>query len=324
VTATPATGTDTGPDTASRRRADVALAAAVLAMAALSLGPSIVKSSDLKGLHFAFYRLWTAAILYVTLTVVRRRPLTTADLRLSWRGGLLFGLNIGCFFVSAKLTSVANVSVISALQPALTLVILAVAARAWPRPTTTIWTLVAIGGLAVSVMAGANAGTGDPVGDALAVGTMVLSTAYYFASKTARLELDTVTYTAGMLLVASVVLSPIAVVGADSLSWPPAGDWPLILLMVLIPGTGHALTNYAHGYVPMTVMSLIALLAPVFSALYAWVLIDEHLGWVQIAGMAVVLVALAIVVTTEQHARTPARSTPTPTPASESGDRTAT
>jgi drug/metabolite transporter (DMT)-like permease len=311
VTATPASGpaAGLGPDAASRRRTDVALVAAVLAMAALSLGPSIVKSSDLKGLHFAFYRLWTAAILYAALTVVRRRPLSTAHLRLSWRGGLLFGLNIGCFFVSAKLTSVANVSVISALQPALTLVVLAVAARAWPRPSTTIWTLVAIGGLAVSVMAGANAGTGDPLGDLLAVGTMVLSTAYYFASKTARLELDTVTYTAGMLLVASVVLTPIAVVGADSLSWPPAGDWPLILLMVLIPGTGHALTNFSHGYVSMTVMSLIALLGPVFSAVYAWVLIDEHLGWMQIAGMGIVLVALAIVVTAEQQARAPARRT---------------
>ncbi len=311
MTATPASGpaAGLGPDAASRRRTDVALVAAVLAMAALSLGPSIVKSSDLKGLHFAFYRLWTAAILYAALTVVRRRPLSTAHLRLSWRGGLLFGLNIGCFFVSAKLTSVANVSVISALQPALTLVVLAVAARAWPRPSTTIWTLVAIGGLAVSVMAGANAGTGDPLGDLLAVGTMVLSTAYYFASKTARLELDTVTYTAGMLLVASVVLTPIAVVGADSLSWPPAGDWPLILLMVLIPGTGHALTNFSHGYVSMTVMSLIALLGPVFSAVYAWVLIDEHLGWMQIAGMGIVLVALAIVVTAEQQARAPARRT---------------
>jgi drug/metabolite transporter (DMT)-like permease len=282
-------------------------------MAALSLGPSIVKSSDLKGLHFAFYRLWAAAALYVALTVVRRRPLRPADLRLAWRGGLMFGLNIGCFFTSAKLTSAANVSVISALQPALTLVVLGVLARAWPRRSTITWTAVAIIGVSLSVVAGAGGGTGDLFGDLLAFGTMALSTAYYFASKTARLELDTVTYTAGMLLVSSVVLTPIAVVGSDSLSWPPAADWPLIAAMVLIPGTGHALTNYAHAYVSMTVMSLIALLAPVFSAVYAWFLIDEHLSPLQIAGMALVLVSLAIVVTGEQQRRAPARDPAEPT-----------
>jgi drug/metabolite transporter (DMT)-like permease len=298
VTARPATFSD--PD----RRVLVATTTAVLAIGVMSTGPSIIKRSDLAGLQLAFWRLWVAALLYYSLTVARGRPLGLRDLRLAWQGGAMFGLNIAAFFVSVKLTSAANAMVISALQPALILLVVGPLFGEWPRRSTIGWTVVAIGGVSLSVLAGAGAGTGDPVGDLWAFVAVVLFTAYYIASKRARVELDTVSYTAGMLLVAAVVLTPLAVLDADPVAWPALADWPPVLLMVALPGTGHALTNWAHAYVSLTHMSLISLLGPVFSALYAWWLIDERLAPLQVVGMGVVLGALAIVLTGEQRRRT--------------------
>ena len=79
---------------------------------------------------------------------------------------------------------------------------------------------------------------------------------------------------------------------------PPTGDeWLPIILMALIPGTGHLLNAYAFRSVPLSLMSLIGLLGPAIASLYAWWLIDEQLVTLQIVGIAIVLGALAVVVT---------------------------
>lgn len=296
----------TAQATDQARRQTIAIGAAVVAMVIMSSGPSIVKRSDLHGLPFAFWRLWLAAALYAGLTVLRGQRLGLRHLRLSLAGGAFFGLNIAAFFTSVKLTSAANATVISALQPALTLLVVGPFLGEWPRKQVVAWTAVAIFGVSLAVFGGADSGTGDLVGDAWAFFAMVMFTGYYFASKRARIELDTVTYTAGMLVVASVVLTPIALASSDPIGVPPADEWIWIAFMVLLPGTGHALTNYSHAFVSMTVMALIALLGPVLSALYAWWLIDETLSWVQIVGMAVVILALAVVVTGQRAVPAPA------------------
>ena len=66
--------------------------------------------------------------------------------------------------------------------------------------------------------------------------------------------------------------------------------------MAALPGTGHLLTNYAHGYVSLTVMGLINLLFTVITPLYAWWLVDEALGGMQALGIVIVVATLAMVV----------------------------
>ena len=104
-------------------------------------------------------------------------------------------------------------------------------------------------------------------------------------------------YQVGLTVVATLTVLPFASAMGQSLAPPPVDQWIWIALMAVIPGTGHLLTNYALGYVPIIVMSLVGLLFTAVAPLYAWWLVGEKIGGVQALGMALVIAALAVVVT---------------------------
>jgi drug/metabolite transporter (DMT)-like permease len=55
------------------------------------------------------------------------------------------------------------------------------------------------------------------------------------------------------------------------------------------------LIAWAHRYVDVTVSSLLMLGVPIVAAISAWVLLDEPLGALQIAGGALTIAALAMI-----------------------------
>ena len=88
-----------------------------------SLMNSIVKLSHLTALAFAFYRLWLGAAVMLVAVRLTGRRLTLLTFRRAAIGGVLFGANLCFFFSALKLTSVADVLIVAALQPALTLTV---------------------------------------------------------------------------------------------------------------------------------------------------------------------------------------------------------
>jgi drug/metabolite transporter (DMT)-like permease len=85
---------------------------------------------------------------------------------------------------------------------------------------------------------------------------------------------------------------------AGQLEAPDSHSWPWIVAMVALPGTGHLLTNFAHGYVRLSLMGVITVLAPATSALLAWAILDERLVVVQVIGIAIAVAALALMMRT--------------------------
>ena len=118
-----------------------------------SFANTIVRIAQVPALMFAFYRLWLGALAMVVLLVATRRRLTWAAIRLAGPGGVLFTLNIVFFFAAIKQTKVADVLVIGALQPALTLL---VAGRLFGERVTRrelLWVAVSVAGVVVFVLA---------------------------------------------------------------------------------------------------------------------------------------------------------------------------
>ena len=66
--------------------------------------------------------------------------------------------------------------------------------------------------------------------------------------------------------------------------------------MALIPGTGHLLTNFAHGHTSLILVGLLNLGMTVMAPLYAWWLLGERIGGMQAAGTGIVIGSLAMVV----------------------------
>lgn len=258
---------------------------------------TLIKLSPLPALTFALHRLWLGAALLVMVLTASGRRLDRRIVRASAPGGVLLGVEIVFFFSAVKHTSIADVAVISALQPAL---ILAVAGPLFGERVTRReigWTLVSLLGVGI-VTVGSH---GSPVwsleGDLLAFGSVLAWTAYFLVSKHARATVPTFEYMTVVFVVAAVVLTPIAVVSGQPLGGIHARDWLLLVVFVIGASAGHLLVTWAHASVDVSVSSLLMLVQPVVSALAALAILGEQLTPVTILGGLVVLGSLAAIVT---------------------------
>jgi drug/metabolite transporter (DMT)-like permease len=280
-----------------RRRALVAVGVTVFIWGWSSV---LIKAVAVSGLVASFYRLWLSIPLLWLIPLLRRdggRGLNGAWLRGSLWGGALFALHQALFFSSLKQTTVANVTLIGALQPSLVLLVAgrwfgeAAGARA------VVWSLVALAGAALVIVGAAGLPGWSPLGDALAFGNLLAFTAYFLASKRIRQRVDTTDYLIGMTTVAGVIMLGICLANGEALSSPQGGQWLVLLVLALLPGTlGHFLINWAHPHTSAFAVSMLLLASPVVACAAAALALGEHLGGLQVLGAAITLAGVAAVV----------------------------
>lgn len=280
-----------------RRRALGAVAVTVLLWGA---SPVMIKTVGATGLVTAFYRLWLAIPLLWGIAALRdgwRARLGAQWLRASIAGGLLFGLHQILFFSALKWTSVASVTVIGALQPALVLLVAGPLLGERVSPRAVGWAALAVlGTIAVALGAGVGAGR-RLAGDGLAVLNLVAFTAYFVASKRFRERTAAWEYTLGMTTVAGLVVAVVCVAGGQDLGSPRGGDWLVLFLIGALPGTlGHVLTNWAHAHTSAFAVSNLLLAAPVLATGLAWGLLGEALQTFQVLGGVLTLFGIAMVI----------------------------
>ncbi len=260
----------------------------------------------LNGIGIACYRIWLGAVLVTSAFYASGRRLDRRILRAALPGGLAFTADLVLFFCAVQATSVANATVIGALQPVLVLGIGRRLFGEMPRRAELAWGTVAVVGAAVVVLGGDGGGATSRGGDLLAVGALVSWTAYFAASKSARQTLSAFEYLTGMAVVAAVAVVPIPVVYPAALGTTNANGWMVILYLTVVNGLlGHFLMSWAHGHITLLTASLLTLGIPVFATAGAALWIDEPVTLVQAVGMAVVLVALGCV-SVSQARRSPA------------------
>jgi drug/metabolite transporter (DMT)-like permease len=224
--------------------------------------------------------------------------LTRAGLRTSFWGGVLFGLDIIFFFSALKLTTVANATIVGALQPML---LMYVGAR-WfgERVTASLIGLSIVGVAGAGLVAiGSASGSNEDwslLGDICALLALGSWSGYFIASKKARETLSSLEYLATFLVVATLVVLPVALVAPGPFDPGTEGWWVVFVVAVLSGGVGHFLMNFAHPHIPLYLASLLTLAVPVMSTTVAVLFLDEGVNGTQILGMAVVLVAVGMVV----------------------------
>ncbi len=279
------------------------LAAAVIAIFFWATGNIIVREVDLPGVQIAFWRILLAAAVYWTILVFSGQSLSWSSLKRSIPAGVAISLEIALFFVALKATTVANTTVIGALQP---IVLLAFGIRRFGEritPRLVALALAALLGVALVVFGSSAQPIWSPRGDVLAFGAMLLFSAYYVTAKAAREEVPALEFQTAVWIVGTVVLFPFAVIDAGGVVLPSASNWWGLLLLLLIPGTGHFLMNWAHSRVKLSVTSLLTLGIPVISTLGAAVVLDEAISGWQIPGILIVLAALAEAIRREARIR---------------------
>jgi drug/metabolite transporter (DMT)-like permease len=279
------------------RRPGLGMLAATSAVVVWGASSVLIKQvDDLSGLGIACYRIWLGAVVVTAVFTATGGRVTRRLLRLSFWGGVTFTADLVLFFVAVQETSIANATVIGALQPLLVLVVAGPLFGERARAAELAWGAVAVAGTALVVLGGDGGGANSTYGNVLAVGALVAWTAYFVFTKTARQHLTAFEYLTGMAIVAAVVVLPLPLLFEGTLGGTDADGWLTIVYITVINGLlGHFLMAYAHGHVSLLTVSLLTLGIPVISAAAAALWIDEPLTSAQIVGMVVVLGALALV-----------------------------
>lgn len=260
-----------------------------------SIGNLLATGAGLPGPQLAFWRVLFAAVIYQVVFALRGGRMTARTFRLSALGGVTFGLSASMFFAALQMTTVASATVIAALQPVMLLPYSA--RRLGERVDRRTLVLVGVAVLGtVLVVLGSSGSTGEwsLAGDLLAFVATGVGCAYFVGTKSARETLDTLEYQAAAMPIGAVVALAGALVTGPGLVTPTGRDLLTALVMTAVPGTGHLMMSWAQKHLDVNATATIALDVTVLSTLGAAVVFGQNIGVVQIVGMGVVLVALAL------------------------------
>ncbi len=254
--------------------------------AALTYAPGVV---------VAFYRLWVGAGVLIVLTYSTRRRFTWSTMLAALPGGAFLAGDMTMFYSAVRLASIVDVTVIGAFQPAIVLVVgrRLLGERLTQRDV--FWIVLAMAGVVVAVVGHGQTSSHQTLGDLLALGALLSFTSYWLVSKNASESHDAMTYTAGVTLMAAVVVTPVVLLSGESLGHVHPGDWVWVALLVLVPGTGHLVMNWAHRYVEASISSAISCLSPLVAAVAAVPILGQSLRPVQVVGVVAGLAALAVI-----------------------------
>jgi drug/metabolite transporter (DMT)-like permease len=262
-----------------------------------SVGPVMVAGSTTSGGVLSFWRLWIGAVLLGALTAWRRR---TSGIRVSLRGwgwaaaaGLAFGIHQLFFMIAVKATSVVDVALMQLLQPVLVGVLAFLAFGERFGVAFRLWSLVAVAGGAIVILAGTTGPEGNPLGMVLAVANIVFYALYFVWSKQAMTHMGALPFLLGVAVFAGLAASVfVAVTGAPVFS---IGTRDLLIAagIAVIPGSlGHFVTTHSLARVPANVPPVLQLAIPFLSGGLAWLLLGQGFSLMHVVGGLVTLVGV--------------------------------
>jgi drug/metabolite transporter (DMT)-like permease len=269
-----------------------------IAVVAWGFGPLFVRGVDASARTIVFWRLWMAAPVMVAAARATGGRVTWPLLKTVFVPGVLFGTSMICSFTSYQWTSIANATLIGALQPVLMLLLGPLLFGDRTAARQILFAVLALAGIATVVL-GAHQSSGASLkGDGIALVNLALWTVYFIRIKRVRNQgVHSGALIAGVFCVAAIVVSPWVLLTSHDIGSVHGTDWLLIAAMVVVPGlVGHGFMTWAQRHMDITLASLLTLGNPVISAIGAWVVFGQHLGAVQMAGAIVVLAALGGIV----------------------------
>lgn len=267
-------------------------------IAAVAWGASgvLAKLIDLDGLALVGYRFGLSTVAFFLFMAGTGRLPSTATFIAALPGGLALAADVAFFFSAVKLTTVANATVISALQP---LVMMYLSTRLLGEQVDRRqvgWSSLAVVGVGVLIFGSSGLPQWSLTGDLLAFGALFAWTGYMFFSKATQDRVNPLEYTFITGLTSAVICTPLAVVFGQDLSWPDGRNWALLGAMAFGSGIlAHLVMNWSLTRIPVWLGSTLTLLVPVAATTMAWLWLDEPLTLTQAVGIGLTLVALGAV-----------------------------
>lgn len=284
--------------TALRERDDVHVLAAATAVFAWGIGPILNKSMTVSTPSIVFWRMAVGLPMMIGMAYATGGGLTRDVMRRTAVPGFLFAASFITGFASVKMTSIANATLVTTLQPVL---VLFVAPRLFGEKLSArklSFSVMSMAGVLVVVLAAASTSGAHLSGDLMATANVAIWTAYFVLAKMRRLDgVHSWSFLAAVFTWASVVVFPFGMLASGDLGSMTSKDWLCVVGMAVGPGiVGHGLMTWSQSHVDVSLASILGLLSPVISTSLAWAILDESLTLIQVMGAVVVIASLILLV----------------------------
>ncbi|MFK0004034.1 DMT family transporter [Paenarthrobacter sp. NPDC090522] len=275
-----------------------------------SSGPLIagtLGATSVTALAIAFWRNAIGAVVMAAPVAIRTPRqfgrVTRREFGWSAFAAVALAFHFACFITALQLTSVAAATALVCLQSAW------IAVFQLFRGTRHRWPVlvglgIAFGG--VVAITGFDMGSSPEalLGDVLALAGGALAGLYTLAGGRARQTMGTGTYTALCYGMCAALVAVMALVAGQPLSGFDAGGWlGIIAITVCAQLVGHTAFNHLLATMSPLVVSMIILLEIPGAAILAAVFLNETLPGGTYAGLALILVGLAVVVIGQRRGR---------------------
>lgn len=274
------------------------LAAASFAVTIWGIGPLFVRAIGTSGLTVAAYRLTLGIPVMFALLWLQGGRMTWRVMRAAAPAGVLFAIDLGFGFSSFDHTSIANATLLGALTPLFVLLVSRPLFGERLRPIDYVWFTTTFAGTVLVVVGGAaGGGRHSFAGDLMAIASCLAWTTYFVYIKQRRLDgIPAFAFMTAIIVWGAVAILPYALLTTHDLGDVRGIDFVWLFALILGPGAaGHGLMTWATSYINVNVTSLMTLAGPVVSTVGAYIAFDESLTAGQLAGGAIVLASLTLV-----------------------------
>jgi len=298
------------------RRDPLALGALLLGAVAIGSSAIWVRLSEVGPVATAFWRTALAVPFLVLWVAVERRgeigvrprfPTKEGeDAKSSDRktgsapaglmlAGVYFAGDLSFWHASILLTSVATSTLLANLAP----IFVTLAGWLWFKEKVSgpFVLGLAVAMLGVSLLIGPDFQGHAPalLGDAFGFVTALFYAAYILQIKRLRAQTSTARIMAASSLVTALIVLPVAMLLGESLLPGTLRGWGVVLGLALVSHVaGQSLIAYALAHLPASLGSVSLLIQPIFAAIFAWMVLGEAIGPLQIAGGIATLIGIGI------------------------------
>ncbi len=276
----------------------------LLAVACVSVGSIFVRLAHAPALAVAFYRIFLASVAVAPFAVpslARAWPLLAARPRgLLVASGVSLGVHFATWIASLSYTSVAASVLLVNTAPLFTLVFSWWLLREPASPAVLLAMGLALAGAVLIAAGDWQSGMASLTGVALAMAGAVTMSLYHVIGRGLREALPLRAYVVGVWAAAAATLGVLVLAARVPLLAYPARTFAVFLALALVPTVlGHGLVNRSLRHIPAPTVGLFLLGEPIGASLLAYAVFGEVPGRLTIAGGALVLAALVLVVRSE-------------------------
>jgi drug/metabolite transporter (DMT)-like permease len=249
----------------------------------LSQAATLIRFTEAPSLAICFWRLLISGILFLPLALRKKnfaafRSLTPVDWAQVFLSGAFLFAHFYLFFRSVQETTIANSTVLFALNPVTT----ALGAYWLFAERVTLHLALAcafgMGGVGMLFSESLTGRAGDFHGDIWALVSAVCFSGYVLTGKSVRRKLSNSAFACCVYLQTAIYASVAMVLAGVRFTGYSTQTWWMFLALAIFPTLlGHAIFTYCLNYLNVNFMSCMTLVEPVFAAGVAIWLFNEPL-----------------------------------------------